>query len=101
VMRINVLQTPSLPEVDGIRLDVFRSGVQYEVGNVLGALFLSEGWAVPIDSTEPAMVIPISEFAADSDTPDPQNLVREVWPPYFEGPAIAADRRHRLRNRHS
>ena len=64
-MRIRVLQTPTIAEVDGIRLDAFKPGVQYEMGNCLGALFLSEGWAIPVDSAEPAMVIPLSEFNAD------------------------------------
>jgi hypothetical protein len=99
-MRIKMLRSPTLAEVDGIRLDVFRPGVQYEVGNILGALFLSEGWATPVDSNEPAIVIPISEFAVDHDTADPQNLVREIWPPYLDiPPALAADRRRRPRRR--
>ena len=94
-MRIRVLQTPTIAEVDGIRLDVFLPGVQYEMGNCLGALFLSEGWAIPVDSVEPAMVIPLSEFSADRPaSPSPPNLVREIYPPYFnEGSvALAADR---------
>jgi hypothetical protein len=96
-MRIKVVQIPTLSEVDGVRLDVFRPGIQYEMGNSLGALFLAEGWAVPVDSTESAMLIPISEFVADRETAEPQNLVREVWPPYYDGPALAADRRRRPR----
>ena len=101
-MRIRVLQAPTIPEVDGIRLDVFLPGVQYEMGNCLGALFLSEGWAIPVDSTEPAMVIPLSEFNADRPaSPSPQNLVREMYPPYFDEAslAIAADRRRRPRRK--
>ena len=101
-MRIRVLQTPTIAEVDGIRLDVFQPGVQYEMGNCLGALFLSERWAIPVDSVEPAMVIPLSEFSADRPaSPSPQNLVREFYPPYFdEGSlAAAADRRRRPRRR--
>jgi hypothetical protein len=84
--------------VDGIRLDLFQPGVQYDLGNCLGALFLSEGWAVPVETTEPAMVIPISELAAGRDPADPQNLRREVWPPYFDaGPALALHFRRRSR----
>ena len=99
-MRIKVIQTPTAAEVDGVRLDVFRVGVEYEMGNCLGALFLAEGWALPVDSTEPAMVIPLSEFAAGRDAADPQNPVREVWPPSFEGlSAIALDRGRRSRTR--
>jgi len=96
-MRIKVLHRPTIAEVDGIRLDVFNPGVQYEMGNCLGALFLAEGWAIPVDSTEPAMVIPLSEFAADrAASPSQQNLVREIYSPYCEAPpALAADRHRR------
>jgi hypothetical protein len=38
------------------------------------------------------MVIPMSEFAADRDAADPQNLVREVWAPSFEGLSAIAPR---------
>src|SRR5438552_12234129 len=100
-MRIKIIRTPTLSEVDGIRLDLFEPDGQYEVGNVLGALFLSEGWAIPVDSTEPAKVTPLSELAAERDAPDPRNLIREVWPHYFEGPVLAADRCSRSRNRHT
>ena len=95
MMRIKVLRTPSICEVDGIRLDVFLPGVQYEMGNCLGALFLSEGWAIPVDSNEPAMVIPLSEFAVDRrKSPLPENLVREIYPPDYASPlATAAERR--------
>ena|SRR5207237_2324518 len=101
-MRIRVLQTPTIAEVDGIRLDVFQPGVQYEMGNCLGALFLAEGWAIPVDSVEPAMLIPLSEFTADRPASrSPQNLVREIYPPYFNESflAIAADRRRRPRRK--
>ena len=98
-MRIKVLHRPTIAEVDGIRLDAFNPGVQYELGNCLGALFLAEGWAIPVDSTEPAMVIPLSEFAADrAASPSAENLVREICMPGYEAPpALAADRRRRPR----
>src|SRR6266478_273145 len=99
-MRIKVIRTPTLSEVDGVRLDLFRPGVQYEMGNCLGALVLAEGWGVPVDSTEPAMVIPMSEFAADRDRAEPRNAVREVRPPSCDAPpALALDRRRRSRTR--
>src|SRR5882724_5993421 len=96
-MRIKILRTPTLRDVDGIRLDVFQPGLQYEMGNSLGALFLSEGWGEPVASDEPAMLVPMRELAAGDSPADPQNLMREVWPPYYEGPALAADRRRRRR----
>ena len=44
-MRIKVIHVPTSNCIDGIQLDRFRPGFQYEVGNTLGALFLAEGWA--------------------------------------------------------
>jgi hypothetical protein len=93
-MRIKVVQTPPLSDVDGIRLDVFRPGVQYEMGTNLGALFLAEGWGEPAPSDEPAMVVPISGLTADGA----QNLIRDTYPPGDDGPlALAADGRRRRR----
>src|SRR5258705_13329026 len=95
-MRIKVIQTPTLSEVDGVRLDLFQPGVQYEMGNTLGALFLAEGWGEPVASDEPAMLVPLSEFTVDA----PANQIREIYPPYYEAPAgLAADRRRRPRRR--
>jgi len=94
-MRIRVLQTPKIAEVDGIRLDVFQPGVQYEMGNCLGALFLAEGWAIPVDSVEPAMLIPLSEFSADHRaSTSPSNAVREIYAPSDDDSSLAqaADR---------
>jgi len=45
------------------------------------------------------MQMRISEFVADRHTAHPQNLMREVWPPYYEGLHIAADRRRRPRTK--
>jgi hypothetical protein len=99
-MRIRIRQKPTLPEVDGIRLDVFAPGMQYEVGPTLGALFLAEGWAEPVVSEEPAVVIPFSEFAKHQPTARPSNLVREIFPSYYDAPpALAADRRRARRPR--
>ena len=96
-MRIIVIHEPLLREVDGIRLDVFHRGVEYEMGNYLGALFLAEGWGEPAPF-EPAMLIPTSEISADNQEPRPPNLIREIFPPYYDSPAaLAADRRRRQR----
>jgi hypothetical protein len=40
----------------------FQPGLQYEVDDSLGGLFLSEGWAETVASTEPALVIPLREL---------------------------------------
>src|SRR5262245_14935140 len=61
VMRIRIVQRPPADSIDGIRLDRFESGYQYEVGNSLGALMLAEGWAEPVQLDEPALPVPFSE----------------------------------------
>jgi hypothetical protein len=100
VMRIRVIQKPTSADVDGIRLDLFQPGVQYDVGNTLGALFLAEGWAEPAPSEEAAVLIPLSEFGPDRLRDVPPNLQREFFPPYYDAPAaLAADRRHTPRRR--
>ena len=97
VMRIKILRPPTVRDVDGIRLDVFRPGVQYEMGNSLGALFLAEGWGEPIASDEPAVLIPLSEFTVDTERA-PARLIRQTCPPSHDAsPALAPDRRRRLR----
>ena len=99
-MRIKVIQKPSVTCIDGIRVDQFTPGQQYEVGNVLGAVFLCEGWAEPVDDPEPALVIPLRELDPDMLPAAPANLIRDTCPPYFDGPpAQALDRRRRPRNR--
>jgi hypothetical protein len=82
-----------------MRLDLFEPGVQYEVGNRLAALFLAEGWAVPVNSDEPTMVIPISEFDPAVEARQkatPSNLEREFWASYYEA-TPGTDRRRRRR----
>jgi len=98
-MRIKMLQIPGVEAVDGIDLQRFLRGQQYDVGHVLGALLLAEGWAEPIASDEPALPMPASEFPPDGPRLDPPpNLVREIVPPYYDGPsALGTDRRRRRR----
>ena len=45
---------------DGFDLRRFRVGQIYDVGTVLANLLLAEGWAIPIDIAEPALVVPLS-----------------------------------------
>ena len=101
-MRIRVLQIPAVEAVDGIDLRRFYPGQQYEVGNTLGALLLAEGWAEPVASDEAALLIPVSELGAGPrPAGSPANLVREIFPPYYDAPAaLAMDRRRRPRRRH-
>src|SRR6266576_5144375 len=99
-MRIIVIHEPPWAEVDGIRLDVYHRGVQYEMGNCLGALFLAEGWGQPASFDESAMLIPTSEISGP-EAPPP-NLIREIYPPSYDAPpALAADRRRHRRDSHT
>ena len=98
VMRLKIVQTPTQSTVDGIRLDGFHRGSTYEVGTMLASLFLAEGWAVPAEQGEIAM--PMSMAELESEMFEPRNLVRESFPPYYEGRfAVAADYSRRRRRR--
>lgn len=46
---------------DGFDLRRFQVGQIYDVGTVLANLLLAEGWAVPVDVPEPALVVPLSK----------------------------------------
>jgi hypothetical protein len=95
-----MLQKPSVASIDGVRVDYFEAGIQYEVGNTIAGVLLAEGWAEPVGSDDPAVVIPLSEF--DADAAAPPNLHREIFPPYYDGPpALALDRRRRSRSKTS
>jgi len=95
-MRIRIVQTPERASVDGIDLQHFQAGREYTVGSSLGALFLAEGWAEPVDEDQAASVVPFSD-----DDPfmtrtlvsgdGPPNLKRETYPPYVDDIALAAD----------
>jgi len=45
---------------DGFDLDRFQVGQIYDVGTAVANLLLAEGWAVPVDVSEPALVVPLS-----------------------------------------
>jgi hypothetical protein len=60
LIRIKIIRTPPIASVDGVQLDCFKPGEQYEVGNSLGSLFLAEGWAEPVPLDEPYPVLPFS-----------------------------------------
>ena len=68
-MRIKILQRPALDFVDGIRLDRFEPGQQYEVGSALGAHLVVEGWAALIRSEEPALLVPLGHSTRIPDFP--------------------------------
>ena len=43
-----------------------QKGQLYDVGTTSGNLLLAEGWALPADLSEPAMVIPLSTLHAQT-----------------------------------
>ena len=91
-MRIRVIQAPVAAFIDGIDLRRFQANGLYEVGPAVGTLMVTEGWAVPLDPTEPD--------ALDPSPPSPPNLLREIFPPYYDAPpALALDRRKHPRKR--
>jgi hypothetical protein len=107
-MRIKVIQKAPVPSIDGLQLDRFALGSEYEVGNCLAALMLAEGWATPVPLEEPSPIVPFSEtdpFAPvpyhDADAPP--NLIREHYPPYLDDGRVdvATSFRWRRRRRHA
>jgi hypothetical protein len=46
-MRIRIIRPLPVREVDGVAVDNFEVGCEYEIGSRLGALFLAERWAEP------------------------------------------------------
>ena len=61
MMRIRIVQLPTMESLDGIRLDHFAIGGEYEVGNCIGALLLAEGWAEPVSLDAPAPYVPFND----------------------------------------
>ena len=99
-----MVQSPPVTDIDGIALDWFELGGEYEVGNSVGALLLAEGWAEPVALDSPR---PPEPFSADDpfgtttlDRNNPPNLVREQHPPFHDRD-VARDWRSRHRRRRS
>jgi hypothetical protein len=88
VIRIRIVQAPSVTEVDGIALDLFEIGTEYDVGNSVAALLLAEGWAEPVALDSPKPPEPFSAndpFGTTTlDSSSPPNLVKEQHPPYLD-----------------
>ncbi len=84
-MRILVIQRPTMDCIDGMRLDRFMPGHQYEVTASLAALFLAQRWAEPLTGAPPSL--------------DVGRIDANVQPPSFDLPAaLAADVRLRSRS---
>jgi hypothetical protein len=89
-MRIKIVRMPTQSSVDGIRLDGFLPGSSYDVGTTLASLFLAEGWAVPAEQDAPALPMAMAEL--ESERIEPPNLIRDSFPPDYEGRfSVAAD----------
>jgi hypothetical protein len=98
-MRIKIIHQPQESCIDGMQLDRFVPGFEYEVGSTLGAYLLAMGWAEPPASDELATPTSVTDMQDDeAENLKPSNLHREFYPPYYDGPQIALDRR-RLRRR--
>jgi hypothetical protein len=103
-MRIRMVQKPPMNSIDGIQLDCFAVGSDYEVGNSVGALFLAEGWGEPVPLDAVAPYVPFTEgdpfIMRVVDPKHPRNLIRETYPPYLDSPQqLAADFRAPRRRR--
>jgi hypothetical protein len=102
LVRIRIVHIPTIAGIDGIRLDCFETGKEYEVGNSVGALLLAEGWAEPVPLDAPRPYLPFS----DNDPFDsrvlykdhPPNLSKDQTRPYLDRD-VAADSRWRRRRR--
>ena len=79
-MRLRIVRTPTESRIDGIRLDRFHVGTQYDVGTALGGVFLAEGWAVPVPDDAPAPAARAVEYHPPDNPP---NLIRELDPPRY------------------
>jgi hypothetical protein len=64
-MRIRVIQKPRPECIEGVDLARFHVGLEYEVGNSIGDLFLVEKWAVPVVSDEPAVLLRLGDTLTD------------------------------------
>jgi hypothetical protein len=51
-LRIRIVQKPKGICIDGLQMDQFRMGQEYDVGWRFGSLMLLEGWAEPVGFEE-------------------------------------------------
>src|SRR5689334_18789570 len=107
LMRIRIVQRPTVRSIDGIRLDRYEVGRSYDVGNSVASLLLAEQWAepVPLDELVDAPELIIERLQLQTrrrhSNEDPTNLIRERQSPYLDTRqvAAAADRQRRSRRR--
>jgi hypothetical protein len=89
LMRIQIIQRPTIASIDGLELDRFEPGCLYEVGTTLGMLLLAEGWARPIANESKR------GRSTDGDPCLPPNLIIER--PILQPRAADVQRRRRPR----
>jgi hypothetical protein len=93
-MRIRIVQKPFIDEIDGVDLQHFQVGTEYDLGNTLASVMLAEGWAEPIPLDAPPPPVPFGPDDPFSmpviDRGSPPNLVKEQHPPFLDKD-IAAD----------
>jgi hypothetical protein len=96
-----------MTSLDGIRLDYFQIGVEYEVGTNTAALFLAEGWAEPVPLDAPAPIVPFSSndpfdsrfLYAPKEPPPLPDPIKEFSGPRSHSVAADAPRKRRSRRR--
>jgi hypothetical protein len=93
-----MLQRPNAASIDGLRVDGFKPGQQYEVGRTLAELFLTEGWAEPVEENPAiASARPSAGGAATAGTAG-MNVTKASFPPDDIRTARAADRPRRRKS---
>ena len=78
-MRIRMLRRPRETCIDGVRLDRFETGFEYELGPTLGALFCAEGWAEPLEPAEAAAQSPIEPAMPRTSNESVADTARPSW----------------------
>ena len=76
--------------IDGLELARFEPGYVYDMSSSLGSLFICEGWAEPVASEEPALLVPLDKSTNESGN-GPRNLTRE--PTTYRGSATGRPER--------
>ena len=67
-MRIRVIQKPGQFDIDGYNISHFEVGNVYDVHPTIGALFVVEGWGVPVYAIDSASDAPGQRRPAKSGT---------------------------------
>jgi hypothetical protein len=87
-MRIEIVRKLTPLHIDPL-LDRYQPGLQYEVGNSMGQLFITEGWARVVIE-EPRLIVPSGDMEHGIDAHSPPPHHRDgAWPSVED--AIAAD----------